>query len=454
MAETSKAKPPVRVVAHDTDWKAICSAELEAIRPAIARAGARAFIDHVGSTAVSGLDAKPVIDVLVTLTDWNGKDAVAAELEALGYRQEGTDDALPRRFFSRPSPGGSIEAFHLHLTPLGSAYGRDMIVFRDSLIGDAEIAQRYVALKRKLAAENPEDFDAYTAGKNDFVALVLRQAAGAFGNDRLLTYQRAELDQAQRYQNFALASQFGVAVIAATSVFFSDNGVQLNLAILGFILAFGWFALARKQRAHRSAGDQARRVVLLASGLDEKFSAEQRLRIFDKFSAPILGNPLVRDESYFASRAAPGYRRLAELIEESAYWTRDLQKASATILQAAIVISGILMTLVLWLGVPLLPSNVTISIARVLIAILVFMLTSDVIGAIVKHGEAANAIGEILQRIETAAARGYPAADILLIMSDYNATVESAPLALPGVYKLRYPSLTMRWRAYLENKQY
>ena len=377
MAETSKAKPPVRVVAHDTDWKAICSAELEAIRPAIARAGARAFIDHVGSTAVSGLDAKPVIDVLVTLTDWNGKDAVAAELEALGYRQEGTDDALPRRFFSRPSPGGSIEAFHLHLTPLGSAYGRDMIVFRDSLIGDAEIAQRYVALKRKLAAENPEDFDAYTAGKNDFVALVLRQAAGAFGNDRLLTYQRAELDQAQRYQNFALASQFGVAVIAATSVFFSDNGVQLNLAILGFILAFGWFAL-----------------------------------------------------------------------------TRDLQKASATILQAAIVISGILMTLVLWLGVPLLPSNVTISIARVLIAILVFMLTSDVIGAIVKHGEAANAIGEILQRIETAAARGYPAADILLIMSDYNATVESAPLALPGVYKLRYPSLTMRWRAYLENKQY
>ena len=365
MAETSQAKPPVRVVAHDASWTAICSAELEAISSVIARTRTRAFIDHVGSTAVPRLDGKPVIDLLVTLIDWNDKDAVAAGLEALGYRQEGADDALPRCFFCRQSPGGSIEAVHLHLTPRDSAYGRDMIVFRDSLIGDPEIAQRYVALKRQLAADTANDFDAYTAGKSDFVAFVLRQAAGAFGNDRLLTHQRAELDQAQRYQNFALASQIAVAVIAAIAVFVSDNGVQLILAILGFFIAFVWFALARKQRVHRSAGDQARRVVLLASGLDEKFSAEQRLRIFDKFSVPILGTSLLRDEAYFASRAAPGYRRLAELIEESAYWTRDLQQASAKILQAALAIIGSVMVLVLWLGISLLPANINISIARV-----------------------------------------------------------------------------------------
>ncbi len=451
MAEHGPSTPRVRVVTHDPSWAHIYSAEVEAVRSAISCKGA--FIDHVGSTAVPELAGKPVIDLLVTLTDWDNECDVAAGLETLGYREQSTNDGLPRRFFYRQSPGGSVEAVHLHLTPQHSTYGRDMIVFRDSLIGNAELAQQYVALKRQLAADNPDNIDAYTAGKSNFVAQVLREAAGAFGNDRLLTHQRAELGRAQRYQNFALASQFGVAVIAAMSAYSNDNSVQLNLAISGFILAAIWFAFARKQRAHRSAGDQARRVVLLASGLDENFSAEQRLRIFDKFSVPIIGVSLLREEAYFASRSAPGYRRLAELIEESAYWTRDLQKASATILQSVLAIIGIIMALALWLGIPLLPSDVTISMARVLVAILVFMLSSDLVGAIFAHREAASSISEIIQRTETAAARGYPAADVLLLMSDYNAIVESAPFALPGVYELRCQSLTRRWRAYLENKQ-
>lgn len=434
------------------DWAAICSAEVEAIRSVIAPA--RAFIDHVGSTAVPGLDSKPVIDLLVTLIDWNDEQPVATALASLGYLLEDVHDAPPRRFMCRQSQDASVEAVHLHLTPLDSAYGNDMIVFRDALIGDAELAQRYVALKRHLAREFPDNFDAYTAGKNNFIAQVLRSAAGAFGNDQLLTHQRAELNKAQRYQNFAVAAQLGVALVAALSVYSNDNVIQLNLAISGFTLAFMWFALARKQRVHQSAGDQARRVVLLASGLGERFSAEQRLRVFDKFSVPIVGLPLVRDEAYFASRAAPGYRRLAELIEESAYWTRDLQQASAVIVQAMLVAFATLMALALWLSIPRLPSDAAVSMARVLVAILVFLLSSDLVGSIFAHREAASAIGEILQRTETAAARGYPEADVLLLVSDYNAAVECAPFALPGVFKLRRSSLTRRWRAYLENKRY
>lgn len=451
MADQVQAPPRVRVVAQDAGWAAICASELEIIRAAIAPA--RAFIDHVGSTAVPGFEGKPVIDLLVTLPDWNEAEAVAAALRTVGYRQESLNDAPPRRFFSRQSPGGTVDAIHLHLTPPDSHWGRDMLVFRDALIGDAELAQRYAALKRQLSSNHPDDPDAYTAGKSDFVADVLRAAAGAFGNDRLLTHQRVELNRAQRYLNLAFTSQFGLALVAATSVYSNNNSTLLHLAIFGFVLAGVWFALARKQRAHRSAGDQARRVVLLASGLGEQFSAEQRLRIFDNFSVSIEGVSLVRDEAYFASRAAPGYQRLAELVEESAYWTRDLQNSSATILQAALAFSAVLMAVALWLGVPMLPSDDSIALARVLIAILVFMLSSDVVGAILSHREAANTIGAILQRIETAAARGYPDGDVLLLMSDYNAAVESAPLALPGVFKLRHSRLTRRWRAYLENKR-
>lgn len=441
----------VRCVEPEDSWATVCSAEIQAIRCVLTPA--RAFIDHVGSTAVPKLDGKPVLDLMVTLIDWSEERAAARALEGLGYRQESTHDAPPRGFFARQTPGGSLEAVHLHLLPVDSPYGRDMITFRDSLIGDPELAKRYVALKKQLVLDHPNDFDSYTAGKSQFVTQVLRASVGAFSNDKILTHQRTELNQAQRYQNFALASQFGVAIVAAVSVYSNDNSVQLNLAIIGFILAFVWFALARQQRAHRSAGDQARRVVLLASGLGEKFSAEQRLRMFDKFKVPIDGITLVRDEAYFASRAALGYRRLAELIEESAYWTRDLQRTSAAILQTMLVGLGVIMGFALWLGIPMLPSDATISLARVLVAVLVFLLSSDLLGAIFAHREAADTIGEILHRTETAAARGYPEADVLLLMSDYNASVESAPFALPGVFLLRRSSLTKRWRAYLENKR-
>lgn len=446
------ATQEVRIVAYSHNWMRIYSAEVEAIRAAITPA--RAFIDHVGSTAIAGLDSKPVIDLLVELIDWEEADAVVATLANLGYCQESIHNESPRRFLQKSlNKNGAAEAINLHLTPRNSAWGSNMLLFRDELIGDGRLASRYTALKRQLATDHPNDLDAYTAGKSDFVQHVLRTAAGAFSNDRLLTHQRAELDRAQCYQNFSLAAQLCVAVVTAVSVYSNENGSQLNFALLAFLLAGLWFGLARRQRAHRAAGDQARRVVLLASGLGEHFSAEQRLRIFDKFTVSIHGKTLVREESYFASRAAPGFRRLTELIEESAYWTRDLQQASAASLQLALIGIGLLMAGVLWTSLPSMSTDAGLSLARVLVALLVFLLSSDVIGAMFAHREAASTIGEILQRAETAAARNYPDADVLLLMSDYNATVESAPFALPGIFRLRRTVLLRRWRSYLENKR-
>lgn len=440
----------VRIAPYNCAWADICSIEVEAIRGAVAPA--RVFIDHVGSTAVQGLDGKPVIDLLITLMDWSEAEKIARSLAALGYQQESVNRNPPRRFLHRTVNIPSVEGIHLHLVPRDSEWGCNMLVFRDELIADGELAIRYAALKRQLAAEHANDPDAYTAAKTDFVRRILRTAAGAFSNDRLLTHQRAELSRAQRYQNLSVLAQLCVAIVAAISVFSDDNGTQLNFAILGFGVAAVWFTFARKQRSHRTAGDQARRVVLLASGLDEHFSAEQRLRIFDKFTVSVGSRSLVREEAYFASRASPGYRRLAELIEESAYWTRDLQETSAIALKWMLLAIGLLMGGALWTGI-LTSADTRISIARVLVAMLVFLLSSDVVGAMLAHSEAAGNIGEILQRAEAAAARGYPSADVLLLMSDYNAAVESAPFALPGSFQLRRASLTRRWRAYLENKR-
>jgi len=435
--------------AFSPGYTAACDSETDAIRDSARPA--RMFIDHVGSTAVQGLGGKPVIDLLIALQDWAAVDRVVASLATLGYVEQEALGEPPRRFLIRANEPGPD--FNVHLTPLDSEWGRDMLVFRDELSADPELARRYASLKERLAARYGDDLSAYTRGKNEFVGEVLRRAAGAFAIDRLLTHQRAEFDRSQRYQGWAILAQLGVAVVAAVSVYSNDNRTQLNFALIGFLLAALWLWLVRRQRDHRSAGDQARRVALLTSGLGAHFSAKQRLRIFDRFTVPIEGRKLQREEVHFASRMAHGYERLAELVEESAYWTLDLQRTSAAIVQGVLLAIAAVLAASLWMGLLTLPTDTTVSVARVLIAVLVFLLSSDVIGIIFAHREATATIAEILQRVETAAARGFPEADALLLMSDYNAAVESAPFALPFVFKLRDKHLTRRWRNYLENKR-
>ncbi|TIW16979.1 MAG: GrpB family protein, partial [Mesorhizobium sp.] len=180
--EKMAAHDTVRIVAHDEEWAARCAGEAEAIRAVIAPA--RAFIDHVGSTAIRGLMGKPCIDLLVSLLDWSEAQQVAATLKTAGYVEEESCDNPPRIFLVKPDP---VTPFHLHLVPNGNSWGQDMIVFRDELSGDPDLASRYAALKQRLAQAYPTDAKAYTRGKSSFVAEVLRHAAAAFSNDRLLT---------------------------------------------------------------------------------------------------------------------------------------------------------------------------------------------------------------------------------------------------------------------------
>ncbi len=438
------------LVGHDPLWAAAFDAETARIRAALSPIGC--FVDHVGSTAVAGLSAKPTIDVLVTLKGAGELAAAVSRLVAAGYWEgEQIIGAEPARYLGRRSEDGSLAA-NVHVVPPSSAHGRRMIDFRDALASDRRLADEYASLKQALAERYPADLDAYTAGKSAFVRRVVAEVSNAFGIDQLLTHQRAELDRSQTLQMLVIAVQFALAALAAVSVFHNDNATLLRFAVSGFVLAAIWLWLGRNHRKHRSAGDLARRVVLLASGLDDTLTAEQRLRIFKAFSVSIEGRPLVREEVYFASRAAPGSRRLAEMIEESAFWTADLQRTSAAALRWSLACGCGVLALYVWATLPGMAADTQISLARVLVAILVFLVSSDVVGAALSHEEAARAIGEIQGRVEATAARDHPDGDVLLLMADYNSAVETAPVALPFAMALRHRTLNRRWREYLQTK--
>jgi GrpB-like predicted nucleotidyltransferase (UPF0157 family) len=132
-------------------------------------------IHHVGSTAVPGLDAKPVIDILVGVEDLPSSRASFEPLAQLGYQYAPYREG-EMHWFCKPSP--TRRTHHLHLMATGSERYRDELAFRDLLRARPDVAAEYVAIKRGLAARHEHDREAYTQGKQAFIAKALRDARG------------------------------------------------------------------------------------------------------------------------------------------------------------------------------------------------------------------------------------------------------------------------------------
>jgi GrpB-like predicted nucleotidyltransferase (UPF0157 family) len=166
----------VRLVPHDPRWAQAYGREAERLRQAL---GAHALeIAHIGSTAVPGLLAKPLLDIMVAITSLEQRGVVIPLLERIGYEFR-PHDALPERlFFIAGAP--EARRVNLSLAAWDSAYWRDHLAFRDILRARPEVADAYAHLKADLAARYPDDRLAYTAAKGEFVASVL---AGGFQPD-------------------------------------------------------------------------------------------------------------------------------------------------------------------------------------------------------------------------------------------------------------------------------
>jgi GrpB-like predicted nucleotidyltransferase (UPF0157 family) len=156
----------VVIVPHDTSWKARFDAEKELLEPVIGP-WVTGGIHHVGSTAVPGLAAKPVIDILAGVEDLCSSRACFAPVEALGY-QYAPYRAEEMHWFCKPSP--AHRTHHLHLVPTGSRRYRAELAFRDLLRRRPDLAGRYESLKRLLAVEHAYDREAYTKGKGSLIA--------------------------------------------------------------------------------------------------------------------------------------------------------------------------------------------------------------------------------------------------------------------------------------------
>ncbi len=160
---------------HDARWTAL--AEAEGLRlTGLLAPWLVDGIEHIGSTAVPGLAAKPIVDLMASVTDLDTIVAHASEplaRDGWAYVPYELDRRPWRRFFVKPDSSGQRRAAHLHLIPAGHQRWDDQIRFRDALRDDVRLARAYEDLKLRLAQESGHDREAYTEGKAAFVASVL-----------------------------------------------------------------------------------------------------------------------------------------------------------------------------------------------------------------------------------------------------------------------------------------
>jgi GrpB-like predicted nucleotidyltransferase (UPF0157 family) len=163
---------PVIIQDYDPGWPKL----FESLRARIATAleGMFASIEHVGSTAVPGLAAKPIIDMDVLLVSDSDLPGAIARLASSGYQHQG-DLGISGREAFQPPPNDY--AHHLYVClPASLEYGRH-IAFRDYLRTHPREAEAYAGRKRQLAAKFADDRDAYTRAKSDFVAEIMRRVS-------------------------------------------------------------------------------------------------------------------------------------------------------------------------------------------------------------------------------------------------------------------------------------
>ena len=165
----------VRLSEHDPRWASVGATTAAEVADATGIPAGR--IEHVGSTSVPGLVAKPILDIAVGVDHSESVDKTAAHLVGAGYLDRGTGGGSVGRLLVRES-SPEVRTVHVHVVGFGTEAWRDYVEFRDALRNDPALKDQYAQVKRTLAQRFPEDRTSYRHAKDTFIRSTLDMLSG------------------------------------------------------------------------------------------------------------------------------------------------------------------------------------------------------------------------------------------------------------------------------------
>lgn len=170
------ARGAVKIVPYSFSWKEDYKQEEKLLYHLL---GENAIdIQHVGSTSIEGLDAKPIIDIAVGVKSLDDVDKFRNLLESNGYQFRGNAGIEGRIMFAKGSE--DLRTHYLHIETINGELWENHIYFRDYLRLNKKAVEEYLKLKKELAIEHSEDRGSYTSAKNEFIKSILKKAKEEF----------------------------------------------------------------------------------------------------------------------------------------------------------------------------------------------------------------------------------------------------------------------------------
>jgi GrpB-like predicted nucleotidyltransferase (UPF0157 family) len=167
--DAERGYEPIEVVTYDDRWPAIFDRWKRNLLDAL---GASTRVEHVGSTSVPGLEAKPIVDIQVSVPDLDHESSYVAKIQSLGVRLRSRDEY--HRYF-HPLAGRRREV-HIHVCPVGSKWERDHLLFVAYLRHNAAARDSYAAAKREAGSKWRDDRFAYTEAKSAAILAIMARA--------------------------------------------------------------------------------------------------------------------------------------------------------------------------------------------------------------------------------------------------------------------------------------
>ena len=270
-------------------------------------------------------------------------------------------------------------------------------------------------------------------------------------DNKLLGLQRAEFKRAETMGARSNKAQVIIVIISIITVLINKPIYVYTLSVLNLIIAVLWFWFSMQAKHSHSIAERARRAVVFSNGLGVKISGKSYTDLKMLFNVHESEGEKYEDEKYFKTQKDYGNQKLAEIVEESSFWSKHLYKMSSKrywfyfLATLAISILGLLLLPLLNIG------SLDILISQVFSLILIWLITGNIFAAAMSFTNAANAADDIEGRLDKMALNIESDQDVLLIVSDYNALVESSPTIPSDLYEKNKECLNSLWKERLRD---
>jgi len=264
-------------------------------------------------------------------------------------------------------------------------------------------------------------------------------------DNKLLGLQRAEFKRAEAMGARSNRAQFIIVIISIITVFINSPSYVYTLTIGNLIISLLWIWFSMQAKNSHSIAERARRAVVFSNGLGVRLSGKTYTDLQMLFNVHEREGAKYEDEKYFKTEKEYGNKKLAEIVEESSFWSKHLFKMSAKRYWLYFAVTLTVSTLGLLLLPLLNVGSLDILISQVFCLILIWLITGNIFSSAMSFTNAANAADDIEGRLDKMASNMESDQDVLLIVSDYNALVESSPTIPSDLYEKNQERLNALW---------